>query len=123
MFTKYDTAIKNLGIVNYALFGIPYTDEDFYEMFKPVVGKDETETVIYASTPEQYPITFNQLKEEVERIVINEVNTEYQRLRKAEYPSISDQLDALYHYFSDNNIENNFTNMLNEIKNKYPKPE
>ena len=48
---------------------------------------------------------------------------EYQRLRKAEYPDLEDQLDALYHYFTDNNIENNFTNMLNEVKLKYPKPE
>ena len=118
MFTKYDTAIKNLGIVNYALFGIPYTDEDFYEMFKPVVGKDETETVIYASTPEQYPITFNQLKEEVERIVINEVNTEYQRLRKAEY----DKLNQDEMRFDDLvNGTTTWQDAIIAIKNKYPK--
>lgn len=64
-----------------------------------------------------------EISNRMEEIIQEFNNTEYQRLRKAEYPSISDQLDALFHYFSDNNIENNFTNMLNEIKNKYPKPE
>lgn len=67
--------------------------------------------------------TEEEINQEIIRLQEEFNNTEYQRLRKAEYPSISDQLDALFHYFSDNNIENNFTNMLNEIKNKYPKPE
>ena len=67
--------------------------------------------------------TEEEINQEIIRLQEEFNNTEYQRLRKAEYPSMPDQLDALYHYFSDNNIENNFTNMLNEIKNKYPKPE
>ena len=84
-----------------------------------VVGEN---SIIWLSEDVTKP-TEEEINQEILRLQEEFNNTEYQRLRKAEYPSISDQLDALYHYFSDNNIENNFTNMLNEIKNKYPKPE
>jgi|DEB0MinimDraft_3_1074331.scaffolds.fasta_scaffold07908_3 hypothetical protein len=44
--------------------------------------------------------------------------TEYQRLRAAEYPSIVDQLDAIFHKGLDGwKLE------IQEIKDKYPKPE
>jgi hypothetical protein len=49
--------------------------------------------------------------------------SDYSELRKNAYPPISKQLDALYHYFYNSNIENDFTKMINKIKAKYPKPE
>lgn len=45
----------------------------------------------------------------------------YKKLRLKEYPEIGDQLDALYHYFESEGIENSFTIMIKEIKDKYPK--
>ena len=45
-------------------------------------------------------------------------NKEYQRQRAAEYPSIVDQLDKIYHEGVDAWKES-----ILEIKNKYPKPE
>ena len=42
---------------------------------------------------------------------------EYQRKRAAEYPSIGDQLDYIYH----NGIDAWKTDMVDPIKNKYPK--
>lgn len=120
MFDIYDKAIKNLGVINYALFGIPSTEEEFYEMFKPVVGKDETETVIYASTPEQYTITFSQLQSEVARLQAIDIATEYQRLRAPEYPSIGDQLDALW---KGGDAATEMLARVQAVKTKYPKPE
>lgn len=44
----------------------------------------------------------------------------YQRARWAEYPSLGDQLDALYHagVFPDD-----MASKIKEVKDKYPKPE
>jgi hypothetical protein len=42
---------------------------------------------------------------------------EYQRKRASEYPSIGDQLDYIYH----NGIDAWKTDMVDPIKNKYPK--
>lgn len=120
MFDLYDKAIKNLGVSNYALFGIPTAEHEFYSMFKPVVGKDETETVVYADTPDQYTITFAQLQAEVARIQAVAVATEYQRQRAAEYPSIGDQLDALW---KGGDAAAEMLARVQAVKNKYPKGE
>jgi hypothetical protein len=61
-------------------------------------------------------------REEVEIVLAkfntDYVNTEYQRKRVEEYPSIGDQLDALFHagVFPDE-----MAAQIQAIKNKYPK--
>jgi hypothetical protein len=60
-------------------------------------------------------------REEVEAEIIRlqaeyEYN-QYQRNRAIAYPSIQDQLDALYHQGYDG-----WKAMVDEVKNKYPKP-
>tara|TARA_A100001201_G_C4053209_1_gene190262 strand:- start:5 stop:304 length:300 start_codon:yes stop_codon:yes gene_type:complete len=44
---------------------------------------------------------------------------EYQRKRVEEYPSIGDQLDALYHA---NVFPSDMASKIQAVKNKYPKP-
>jgi hypothetical protein len=44
-------------------------------------------------------------------------NTEYQRLRAAEYPSFADQFDLLYHGGYDA-----WKTEIDKVKEKYPKP-
>jgi hypothetical protein len=44
---------------------------------------------------------------------------QYQRDRVKEYPSMADQLDYIYH----NGVEAWKTDMIDPIKQKYPKPE
>jgi len=46
-------------------------------------------------------------------------NNEYQRQRAAEYPRLEEQLDYIYHY----GVDAWKTNVIDPIKNKYPKPE
>lgn len=48
------------------------------------------------------------------------LSTDYRKLRAAEYPSIGDQLDAL---FKAGVFPEEMANLITEIKNKYPKPE
>jgi hypothetical protein len=54
---------------------------------------------------------------EVERLQQVYENNQYQRDRASEYPSIQDQLDALYHQGYDG-----WKASIDEVKNKYPKP-
>ena len=42
----------------------------------------------------------------------------YKQQRAAEYPSLSEQLDYIYH----NGVEAWKTNMIQPVKDKYPKP-
>ena len=45
---------------------------------------------------------------------------EYRRQRASEYPSIGDQLDALFHAGV---FPEEMSNIIQSVKNKYPKPE
>ena len=45
--------------------------------------------------------------------------TEYSRSRKAEYPPWADQLDHIFH----NGVASWKTNVVQPVKDKYPKPE
>jgi hypothetical protein len=58
------------------------------------------------------------LLEKVEVLRTEYINTQYSRDRASAYPSIKDQLDTLYHQGYDG-----WKAMIDEIKNKYPKPE
>ena len=62
--------------------------------------------------------TQEEVETEVERLQKEWEDTEYQRLRSPEYPSITDQLDALFHagVFPPEMAE-----QIQAVKNKYPK--
>jgi hypothetical protein len=62
----------------------------------------------------------DEISQEIERLKAERQATKYQRQRKPEYPSITDQLDALFHagVFPPEMAE-----QIQAIKDKYPKPE
>ena len=62
----------------------------------------------------------DEIAQEIERLQAEHELTQYQRQRKPEYPSITDQLDALFHagVFPPEMAE-----QIQAIKDKYPKPE
>ena len=60
---------------------------------------------------------FNKVKEEVELDYQN--NWVYKEKRSKEYPKIEDQLDMLY--WDKINGTDNWLNLINEVKKKYPK--
>jgi len=62
--------------------------------------------------------TQEEVEAEVARLQQEWENNQYQRDRAKKYPSIQDQLDTLYHQGYDG-----WKAMVNEVKNKYPKPE
>ena len=64
--------------------------------------------------------TKEEIKKEVERLKAEYERTEYQRQRAPEYPSIGDQLDALFHAGV---FPPEMAAQIQAIKDKYPKPE
>ena len=80
------------------------------ELYENITWKDETQT----------KPTEEEVNQKVEELKAERQATEYQRQRKPEYPSITDQLDALFHagVFPPEMAE-----QIQAIKDKYPKPE
>ena len=64
----------------------------------------------------QTPPTEKQIQDELTRLQAEYEAKEYQRKRKAEYPSIADQLDDIYH----NGIDG-WKATIKITKDKYPK--
>jgi len=63
-------------------------------------------------TKKEFDAKYNELIAEYE-------NNEYQRQRAVEYPRLEEQLDYIYHY----GVDAWKTNVIDPVKNKYPKPE
>jgi hypothetical protein len=61
-----------------------------------------------------------EIEEELERLSLERTRTLYQRKRTPEYPSIGDQLDALW---KGGDAAAEMLAKVQAVKNKYPKPE
>jgi len=62
--------------------------------------------------------TEDELKTELAKLEKEYTDTEYQRKRAEEYPDWQTQLDYIYH----NGIDKWKTDVVDPVKNKYPKP-
>ena len=62
--------------------------------------------------------TEDEIAQEIERLKAEHELTQYQRQRKPEYPSITDQLDALFHAGV---FPPEMAAQIQAIKDKYPK--
>ena len=82
-----------------------------------VRGDDIDDCVIewHQGTPE---ISKADIKTEMVRLQAEYAAQEYARNRKAEYPSIQDQLDYIYH----NSITKWKSDMIKPVKDAHPKP-
>ena len=86
-------ALSSLGVTGYSLKGLPTTEAEFNSAFTGTTSK-----------------TWDEIKAEAARIA-------YKDKRAAEYPSIADQLDDIYH----NGIDA-WKATIKTTKDKYPKP-
>ena len=85
-------ALSSLGVTGYSLRGIPTTEAEFKAAFTGTTSK-----------------TWAEIKAEADRIA-------YKDKRAAEYPSVVDQLDLIYHSGIDA-----WKTKIKETKDKYPK--
>ena len=74
---------------------------------------------------EQEILEFNARAASHQEEIIQYNNNKYKNDRASEYPSIGDQLDALWHAMDAGEIPvaSNFYNSIKAVKGKYPKPE
>jgi hypothetical protein len=107
-------AILSLGQYEFVIQGDIKSEQDWNDNVKFVNGADENGTAIFSDTK---PITYAEVLAEQQRLQADYDAKEYQRKRVAEYPSIGDQLDYIYH----NGIDAWKTDIIDPIKNKYPK--
>jgi hypothetical protein len=122
-FDHIKETLESFGVINYAIFSEPTSQDELFETIKIAVGADATGTVIYENHISNYPFTFEQFKEKLEEIKKDYSDKEYQRSRALEYPSIKEQLDMLWHAIDEDalNKTSDFYTALKSIKDQYPK--
>ena len=70
------------------------------------------------------PPKWEEIEKEIEREVEIYNYYLYERNREQAFPKMVDQLDMLYHDIKNGNLENGlWVQTIDEIKNKYPKPD
>ena len=109
---KVSEALFSLGIKEWYLKKEPVNETEFLENFVKIVGEDSTGTAIQSTNSSDFGVTWQQINTEMQRLE----TLGYQKLRQAEYPSIADQLDTLYHSGLDA-----WKAQIKTVKDKYPK--
>jgi hypothetical protein len=109
---KVSEAIFSLGIKEWYLKKEPVNETEFLENFVKIVGEDSTGTAIQSTDSSDFGVTWQQINTEMQRLE----TLGYQKLRQAEYPSIPDQLDTLYHSGLDA-----WKAQIKTVKDKFPK--
>lgn len=116
-------ALESLGITEWTLSSLPTNEEEFLTHFSKVVDVDKNNHAIFSKDPQTFGVTWDQIQTEIKRLQAEYNNTAYQRNRESQYPSITDQLDMIWHAINTNSLDktSSFYTRLKEIKDKYPK--
>jgi hypothetical protein len=79
-------------------------------------------TLIWQDNTQTQP-SDEEIQDEVNRLQTIEDSSAYKYQRMNEYPSISDQLDMLWHAIDNNTLDktSNFYLTLKQVKDQYPK--
>ena len=109
---KFWKAIDNLKKgTEYKFSGdVPLTEE----LFNKINWKKDDGT--FTTINPHSELTWSKVDTEIKRLQTKYDNNDYQRNRKAEYPSIADQLDDIYH----NGIDG-WKATIKTTKDKFPK--
>ena len=109
---KFWKAIDNLKKgTQYKFTGdVPLTEE----LFNKINWKKDDGT--FTTSNSHSELTWSKVNTEIKRLQTEYDNNDYQRNRKAEYPSIADQLDDIYH----NGIDG-WKATIKTTKDKFPK--
>ena len=111
--TDIASAIKALkDDAEFVVSGEPSNEAEYKANVKYVTGADENGTAIFGDQL----FTWDQVSAKKAELQTAYDNNEYQRKRAAEYPSIVDQLDDIYH----NGIDG-WKTTIKATKDKYPK--
>ena len=112
--TDISSAIKALkDDAEFVVSGEPSNEAEYKANVKYVTGADSNGTAIFGDQL----FTWDQVSAKKAELQTAYDNNEYQRKRAAEYPSIADQLDDIYH-----NGVDGWKTTIKATKDKYPKP-
>ena len=112
--TDIASAIKALkDDAEFVVTGEPSNEAEYKANVKYVTGADENGTAVFGDQL----FTWSQVSAKKAELQTAYDNNEYQRKRKAEYPSIEDQLDKIYH----DGVDKWKQEMIKPIKDKYLK--
>lgn len=111
---KVSQALFSLGISDWILKKEPVNETEFLENFAKVIGEDSEGVAITSSNPTDFGVTWEEIQTEIEK----QESLNYQKLRQTEYPSIGDQLDAL---FKAGAFPADMAAKIQAVKDKYPK--
>ena len=111
--TDIANAIKALkDDAEFVVSGEPSNEAEYKANVKYVTGADENGTAVFGDQL----FTWAEVSAKKTALQTAYDNNEYQRKRAAEYPSIADQLDDIYH----NGIDG-WKTTIKATKDKYPK--
>ena len=111
--TDIASAIKALkSDAEFVVSGEPSSEAEYKANVKYVTGSDENQTAIFGDQL----FTWAEVSAKKTALQTAYDNNEYQRKRAAEYPSIADQLDDIYH-----NGVDGWKTTIKATKDKYPK--
>ena len=113
--TDVISAIKALDAnAQVVVNGEPSNQTEYEANVKYISGADENGSAVFKDTQD---FTWEQVSTKKAELQTAYDNNEYQRDRAAEYPSVVDQLDKIYH----DGIDKWKEEMIKPIKDKYPK--
>ena len=114
-------ALEKLGIRDWSLHGEPNNEAEFLQYFYKHVGIDPSNGhAVTSNNPSDFGVTWDQIETTKQQLEAEYIASEYQRLRKPEYPPIGDQLDALW---KGGTAATDMLAKVQAVKAKYPKPE
>ena len=70
--TDAGVALKELGVTDWVLHGIPTNETEFNAMFRKVTGKDEYDIAIEDSDPANFGVTWEQVSAKMDAMVAAE---------------------------------------------------
>jgi len=98
----------------------PTTEAEFLTYFSFESSRDENGNVEFSNDFAIFPFTWEELSAKAAELQAEYDAAQYARDRRAEYPSIGDQLDALWKGGDDAAA---MLEQVMAVKSKYPKPE
>ena len=114
----FEDAIQSLGVSEYVIEGFIKNETDFNKKFYKIVGKEANGTAILSNDPSKFGVNWDQIDKQIKIEEQKFKDTQYQRDRLQEYPSIQECIHAIL----DNDLDA-LQVKRKLIKEKYPKSE
>jgi len=94
------------------------SEAGFHAGFEIASGTHPDGSPIFSDNPTDFPVTWSQIQAEVARLQEIEDASSHQLPRRLEYPSVGDQLDALW---KGGDAASEMLAKIQAVKAKYPK--